>query len=93
MSLSSFLASFPSRLRRFLGSQRVEATHFETDLGLDVVQQGLEEHVLVKPVVVKPEGVVFLGGLEQPIDRGLAAALGVASDVIIQKPPLPGLRK
>ena len=66
-----------------LGPQLVEAGFLQADLGLDVVEQGLEEDVLVEPVVVEPEGVVLLRRLEQPVDRGLAAALGVARDVVV----------
>ena len=64
-----------------LGPQLVEAGLLLADLRLDVVEQGLEEDVLVEPVVVDPEGVVLLRRLEQPVDRGLAAALGVALQV------------
>ena len=45
---------------RLLGPQLVEASFLPADLGLDVVEQGLEEQILVEPVVVDPEGVVFL---------------------------------
>ena len=74
-----------------LGPQRVEAGLLQADLGLDVVEQGFEEDVLVEPVVVEPEGVVLLRRLEQPVDRGLAAALGVAVDVVVPEAALARL--
>ena len=75
---------------QLLGPQLVEAGFLSADLGLDVVEQGFEEDVLVEPVVVDPEGVVLLRRLEQPIDRSLAAALGIPLHVVVpQKPPAP----
>src|SRR5688500_17461825 len=51
-------------------------------LRLDVVDQRLVEDIGVEAVVVEPEGVSALRRLEQPVDWGLAAALGVTADVI-----------
>ena len=92
ISFSSLLAPLPRGPRLGpLGAERLEAALFQADLRLDVVQQRLEEDVLVEPVVVEPEGVVLLRRLEQPVDRGLAAALGVAGDVVVPEAALARL--
>ena len=52
---------FP-RFTRFrkLASKGFDAPGFQANLRLDVIDQRLEEHVFVEPVVVQPEGVVLL---------------------------------
>src|SRR5262245_42416237 len=69
----------------------LETAGFQPNLRFHVVDQCLEEEVLVEPVVVEPESIVFLGGLKQPVDRGLAATLGIAGNVIVPEPSLARL--
>lgn len=51
------------------------------ELALDDVQ-AMEEGLVVEAVVVDPQGVAAGGGRQGPVDRRLAAALGVAFEVI-----------
>ena len=61
-----------------------KAAVFEGELGGDEVVLDLEEGVFGDAVGVEPDGITGRGGAELPDDGGLAAALGVALEVVLE---------